>query len=423
MLLKGGQLRPYVLRFRPSCVGRCATTHVGNRLGKLEALRAQFYGKQLFGPSSDTSILRFFADAAAYSTGRKKLVGTKSLLYQRENPKEKETDSREAPMNDDASKRRRSFEHSKLSMLGRNRHSQLLLSDESILVLTIMKHVAEVSEQEVRKDLKIGDGLVAKDEALGATWAEALEKEYGSYRRDVTIDELRKQAAKVELTFSLPASVVDPIPMRRRLELQFKKVRHDHLNAELQCHLPLFLLCMRTVTEGGSLPKNSDPLALGRMKCLMACLLPTRLPLSALSSLELKTIAEAPSAGLRRAAVEKVTKVEWCFNARGAIMKGKALKALEHFSWGAARILEFLGNYRPDSLVASPVLPQDAGSSGAMFIIGPFLFGPENRMHIGCEVASEGSRVAFLPKHGVGGFESAFATVCEENTAVEQALA
>ena len=264
---------------------------------------------------------------------------------------------------------------------------------------------------------------MAKDEALGAMWAEAHEKESGSYRRDVTIDELRKQAAKVELTFSLPASVVEPIPMRRRLELQFKKVRHDHLNAELQCHLPLSLLCMRAVTEGGSLPKNSDPLALGRMKCLMACLLPTRLPLSALSSLELKTIAEAPSAGLRRAAVEKVTKVEWCFNARGAIMKGKALKALEHFSWGAARILEFLGNYRSDSLVASPVLPQDAGSSGAMFIIGPFLFGPENRMHIGCEVASEGGRVAFLPKHGVGGFESALATVCEENTAVEQALA
>jgi hypothetical protein len=74
-------------------------------------------------------------------------VGTSSLLYRKENRKEKEADSPEAPMNGDAPRKRRSFEITKLRMLGWNRHNQLLLSVESILDMAIMKHVAEVSDQ------------------------------------------------------------------------------------------------------------------------------------------------------------------------------------------------------------------------------------------------------------------------------------
>lgn len=271
-----------------------------------------------------------------------------------------------------------------------------------------------VNAPRVRKDLKIGDGLVAKDEALAATWAEALVKDSEGYRREVTLEELRKQAGEVVLTFNLPAEIVEQIPLRSRLDHDFKHVRQDRLHAELQCYLPLALLCMRAVSDKGTLPTCSF------MKVLTACLLPPRLPLSALSSLEMKTVAEASTVELRKKAIEKATKVEWCFNARGGLMKGKALKALGHFSWSAVRILEFLGNYRSD--VQEELHPEDAGSSAAMFILGPFMFGPENRKRIGCEV-TQGSRVAFLPKHGVGGFESALATVHEENTAVQQALA
>ena len=122
-------MRSYVLRFRPSCVGRGTTIHAGQRQGNLEALRAHFYGKQMFGLSTATYLFRYFADAAAYSAGINKLVGTSSLLYRRENSKEKEKDSPEAPTNDDASRKRRSFKATNLSMLGRNRHNQLLLSD------------------------------------------------------------------------------------------------------------------------------------------------------------------------------------------------------------------------------------------------------------------------------------------------------
>jgi hypothetical protein len=44
-------------------------------------------------------------------------VGTSSLLYRKENRKEKEADSPEAPMNGDAPRKRRSFEITKLRML------------------------------------------------------------------------------------------------------------------------------------------------------------------------------------------------------------------------------------------------------------------------------------------------------------------
>jgi hypothetical protein len=64
MTFKEKQLWSYVLRFHPSCVGRGATIHAVQWLRHLEALRAHFYGKQMFGPSSATFLLRYFADSS-----------------------------------------------------------------------------------------------------------------------------------------------------------------------------------------------------------------------------------------------------------------------------------------------------------------------------------------------------------------------
>ena len=134
-----------MLRFHPPFVGRGDAIHAWQESDNLESLQAHFYGKKMFGPWSATFLLRYFAEVAAYSASINKIVVTSSLLYPRKNRKEKGTYSPQAPMNDDASRKRKSFE-SKLSILGRKRHNQLLLSDESILVLTIMKHVADVSD-------------------------------------------------------------------------------------------------------------------------------------------------------------------------------------------------------------------------------------------------------------------------------------
>ncbi len=48
---------------------------------------------------------------------------------------------------DREAKKRKSLDAAKEAMQQCNRHNQLLLSDESIIVLTIMKHVAEVSDE------------------------------------------------------------------------------------------------------------------------------------------------------------------------------------------------------------------------------------------------------------------------------------
>ena len=85
-------MRSYVLPFRPSCVGRGTTIHAEQGQGNLEALRAHFYGKQMLGPSSATCLLRYFADAVAYSAGINKLVSWGPLHYRTEEriAKEKE---------------------------------------------------------------------------------------------------------------------------------------------------------------------------------------------------------------------------------------------------------------------------------------------------------------------------------------------
>jgi hypothetical protein len=102
-----------VLWFRPSCVGRGAVIHAGKRLGKLEALRAHYDGKQTFAPLIANFLLRYFADAAAYS----------------------------ADINNSWRPLPCFIEDTKLRMLGRNRRNQLILSEESIIQATVAEKV------------------------------------------------------------------------------------------------------------------------------------------------------------------------------------------------------------------------------------------------------------------------------------------
>ena len=262
----------------------------------------------------------------------------------------------------------------------------------------------------VRKDLKIGDGFVAKDEAIVTSWTETLVTDSEHYRRDVPLSELQRKANDLVLTFDLPSECTEAIPLRRRLDLAYKSVRGDRLHTEFQCHLPLVLLCLRAMTKEGTWPTNS------LTKLIMACLLPTRLPLSALSALDVATIAEATSTKQRLKAIEEVTEVQWCFNDHGRLEKKKkpaVLKYLDQFSWGALRILEFLGNHHAD-VQGESHFQLGAGSTAAMFILGPFLFGPENRALIGCKAAENGG-VKPLPRHGFSGFRSALVRKDNEN--------
>ena len=85
-------------------------------------------------------------------------------------------------------------------------------------------------------------------------------------------------------------------------------------------------------------------------------------------------------------------------------------KYLDQFSWGALRILEFLhADVQGESQFQS-----GAGSSAAMFILGPFLFGPENRALIGCKATGDGG-VKPLPRHGANGIKSALVRKDNEN--------
>ena len=259
----------------------------------------------------------------------------------------------------------------------------------------------------VRKDLKIGDGFMAKDEAIVTSWTETPVADSEHYRRDVPLSELQRKADELVLSFDLPTECTEAIPIRRRLDLAYKGIRGDRLHTDLQCHLPLALLCLRAMTKEGTWPTNS------LTKLIMACLLPTRLPLGALSALDVATIAEATSTEQRMMAIEKVTEVQWCFNDQGKLEKKKkpaVLKYLDQFSWGALRILEFLhADVQGESQFQS-----GAGSSAAMFILGPFLFGPENRAPIGCKATGDGG-VKPLPRHGANGIKSALVRKDNEN--------
>ena len=198
----------------------------------------------------------------------------------------------------------------------------------------------------VRKGLKIGDGFVANDEARVVSWTEALVVDSDRYRRDVPIDELRKKSREVVLNFDMPPECTEAIPLRRRLDLPYKRILVDQLYVEFQCHLPMFLLCLRAMSEEGIWP------TCGLTRLIMACLLPPRLPLSALSSFDVATIAEAESMEQRQETIKKATEIKRCFNDQGRRVdkttKPQVLQYLDQFSWGAVRILEFLGNHHAD---------------------------------------------------------------------------
>ena len=143
-------------------------------------------------------------------------------------------------------------------------------------------------------------------------------------------------------------------------------------------------------------------------KRFVACLSPPHLPLSALSPAERRAISAAKTKKEREDVPGKYRDCKNCFTKDGNnLVKTKTLEALLQFSTNADRILEFLG-----------ASPSQAQTNASMFILGPFLFGPENRRLVGCKVTEE-STVERLPKHGVGGFGS---VLVNERSAVQEAF-
>ena len=127
----------------------------------------------------------------------------------------------------------------------------------------------------------------------------------------------------------------------------------------------------------------------------------------------------------RRQVAEATTTVPY-FRASGVLLKGNALTALTAFSESALRVLEYLGGYSDDRrdnetgelLAGSPEWGPEAGSAGAMFILGCMAMGPAQRREVGCTVI--GGKVSPLPYHGTGGFVSVL--LQQEQGAAEAAL-
>ena len=255
------------------------------------------------------------------------------------------------------------------------------------------------------RELKVEHGFQAHDGKLAASWTEDLTADSTRYRRGITLEELNRMAGEVPLNFSA-SSFRDTVelPLRRHLRRIIKlsdKLNQDNLLPELRCHLPVFVLGMCAAKFGTWLSCVST-------KRFVACLSPPHLPLSALSPAERRAISAAKTKKEREDVPGKYRDCKNCFTKDGKnLVKTKTLKALLQFSTNADRILEFLG-----------ASPSQAQTNAAMFILGPFLFGPENRRLVGCKVTEE-STVERLPKHGVGGFGS---VLVNERSAVQEAF-
>jgi len=175
MLLKGVHLRAYVRRFRPSLVGREASTYARRRLGKIGMLRERFYDTQIFHPPcAGTPLKTFFMDAAKYSSGRWQLVAVSSSLYIHAKNGESQSSTTAPDTATPEAKKQRMLDTAGENMLSLNPYKQLLLSHQSIFILAVMKHVAGISDQKflllqyLMHFLYVGDPL-SKEEAVRLT--------------------------------------------------------------------------------------------------------------------------------------------------------------------------------------------------------------------------------------------------------------
>ena len=185
-------------------------------------------------------------------------------------------------------------------------------------------------------------------------------------------------AGKVLLKFSA-SSLKDKaeLPLRRHLRRIIKlsdKLNSDNLLSEVRCHLRVLLLGMCAAKFG------TWPLCV-KTKRFVACLSPPYLPLSALSPAERRAISAAKTKREREDVPEKYRDCQNCFTKdENSLVKTKTFKALLQLPTNADRILEFLG-----------ASPSQAQTNAAMFILGPLLFGLDNRRLIGCKIIEEGT--------------------------------
>jgi len=128
------------------------------------------------------------------------------------------------------------------------------------------------SAPRVRKDLKVAAGLVKQDRVLAQTWLEELKGNAGGYRRQVLLEELQTEAAKVQLAFELKPLTTETIPLRHHLELSFSSVPAPSLDAEIRGALPLGLLALKFASRGFFACAAVNP----PLRLLLAVLLPSR---------------------------------------------------------------------------------------------------------------------------------------------------
>ena len=336
----------------------------------------------------------------------------------------------------------------------------------------------------VRKDLKEAAGLVKQDRVLAQTWLDELKENAGGYRREVSLEELKTEAAKVQLAHELKPLITETIPLRPRLDLPFSSVPAPSMEAELRGALPLGLLALKLASSEHFAGASVNP----PLRLLLAVLLPSRPSMAAVVKavavpsdstlagaassvfdlvragrpkalvsdarfiVRFLGIAAAPIMAdldrvtfcallaqvdedqlmrlnallLRRRRVAEATIPAPYFRANGMLLKGNVLTALTAFSESALRVLEYLGGYSEDRfdgetgglLAGSPKWGPEAGSAGAMFILGCMAMGPAQRRKIGCTTV--GGIVSPLPRHGTGGFVSVLQQ--QERGAAEAAL-
>ena len=125
-------------RYCRSNAGSGASRERSERLAHLQKRALEFYNQRLFRPSdtAGASLLSYFRDRARYNSSRYALVGAQSLLARARAPAPASVTS-PAPHEDSAPKTpRRSPQE---AMASPNKHNQLFLSHQSIVVLQLIK--------------------------------------------------------------------------------------------------------------------------------------------------------------------------------------------------------------------------------------------------------------------------------------------
>ena len=320
---------------------------------------------------------------------------------------------------------------------------------------------------QVRKDLKQKLGLVALDRALAKKWTDECE-ENATYRREVPLEQLQAEAKSIALTYELPKNIIEPVPMRARLRLNYDAVKVTFLKGELMCHLPLFLLAATCASS-----KAWSFLRLNLDLLLVTLLPPFRVSQETIKCISEENQVEAPASSVdsvvallragkpaisdndkryflrvlsrsefgdtgpsasdfegrlrgisapelnrvqsllrRRELFQRAVTPPPCFKHNGALLKGNTVAALLGvFSDNALRILAYLGSYA-DSLgggaQAGEVLHSfpNGGSPAAMFVLGPLMMSEELRRRANWVAPQLGTRANPLPRNGVSGFNS-----------------